>query len=283
MSYVPTDEDLSKYEERESSSGHRFLDYEQGLGAQLAQSGAMGGYHLANLPSYAYEVITGKPLYHTPKPQLSDFIPESEAGQIGGHVGEIPGDILSLYAPGRFGLKALKALSRYHPFTKGQIGRQFQHSLESMEKAGLKNPLSYKQLQELNELLSHPALKEGGRAGRALTPQGIGSIIEEGAQGAVPARHSAQSLLGDLERVLPGSGESILANTRVRPLKEQILESLIKGARDEGLEEEANAYQKAREGARRYHKTRKTIKKVIKPLSIGALIKAGISGAKNLP
>lgn len=287
MSYVPSEEDLNQYEEQQPSFGRKALDYEKGLFAQLGQSGAMAGYHLANAPSYAYEAFSGKPLYTTPKPQLDEFIPESEAGQTGKHVGETASDIASLIIPGRLLGRGASALMKYHPLSKGQMGRQFQRPVIAMEQAGVRAPMSYQQLQELSELLSHPALEQGGSTGRALTSQGRNALIQGGSQGNVPALHSAQSLLGDLERAIPSRGESYLASTRVRPLKEQILEAIQQGARTEGLSEEAENYQQARQGARRYFKTKENIrkvgKKVGKPLSVAAMIKAGLMGIKNLP
>lgn len=287
MSYVPSDEDLNQYEQQQPSFARKAIDYEKGLFSQLGQSGAMAGYHLANLPSYGYEAITGNSLYTTPKPALDQFIPESESGQTGKHVGETASDIASYILPGRLLQRGLQAASRYHPLTKGQMGRQFQAPISAMEEAGIRSPMSYQQLQELNDLLSHPALEQGGATGRALTAQGRNALLNEAGQGNVSALHSSQSLLGDLERAIPSRGESILANTRVRPLKEQILESIQQASRSAGMPEEAENYQQAREAARRYFRTKGAIKKagntVGKPLTIAALIKMGLSGIKNLP
>ena len=83
--------------------------------------------------------------------------------------------------------------------------------------------------------------------------------------------------------MLPQGGEALLSTTRVRPLKEQLLEAIKKGAGEVGLEKEADKYLKAREAARRYYRTRKAIKKISKPLGIAALLKTGITGIKNLP
>ena len=90
-------------------------------------------------------------------------------------------------------------------------------------------------------------------------------------------------MLGDLERVIPRLGESALASSRVRPLKEHLLDQIMQGMRDEGLIEEAENYQGARQGARRHYRTKKAIGKAAKTLSGAALIKLGLSGLKNLP
>jgi len=283
MSYMPSEEDLRQYENEQPSFGRKAMDYEQGLAAQLLQSGANAGYHLGMLPSYGYEALTGKQGYSLVKPDISQFVPESEAGQTGRHVGETVSDIASIMIPGRAAIRGLRALSQYHPFTKGQMGRQFQGPIDAAEQAGIRAPMSYRQLQELNELLSHPALEQGGRTGRALTAQGRGALIEGGVQGNISALHSAQSLLGDLERAIPGLGESYLARTKVRPMKENILEALQNSMREGGLTEEAGNYQNARQAARRYYNTRKAIKKVAKPLSWAAALKTALSAAKALP
>lgn len=283
MSYMPSEEDLSQYENEQPSFGRKVLDYEQGLTSQLLQSGANAGYHLGMAPSYGYEALTGKPGYSLVKPDVSGFMPESEAGQVGKHVGETTADIASLILPGHAATRGLRALSRYHPFTKGQMGRQFEAPINAAEQAGVRAPMSYRQLQELNDLLSHPALEARGATGRALTPAGRGALIEGGSQGSIPALHSAQSLMGDLERVIPGLGESQLARTRVRPMKEQILEHIMEGMRQGGLPEEAENYQNARQAGRRYFQTRGALKKVAKPLTWAAALKMALSGVKALP
>ena len=283
MSYIPSEEALKQYDETQPSLAHSYKDYLQGYGTQLAQSAAKGGYHLGMAPSYGYEALTGHPLYSLIKPDISEYIPESEAGQTGRHVGETISDIGSLLIPGRLGLRALRAISRYHPLTKGQMGRQFQEPINAAEESGITRPIDNNRLYELNDLLSHPALEAHGAAGRGLTPMGRQAVIQGAAEGEIPSLHSAQSLLGDLERVIPGLGETSLARTRVRPLKEHILEQIMQGMREGGLTEEAENYRGAREGARRHYRTRATVKKIAKPLSIGALIKLALSGAKSLP
>jgi hypothetical protein len=266
-----------------SSLGRSYKDYLQGYGTQLAQSAAKGGYHLGMAPSYGYEALTGHPLYSLVKPDISDYIPESEAGQTGKHVGETVADLATMMAPGRLGLRGLSALLRYHPLTKGQMGRQFQGPINAAEEAGVNARLSPRDIYELDQLLSHPALEARGAAGKALTPMGRASLIEGASRGEVPSLHSAQSRLGDLERVIPKQGESILASTRVRPLKERILEAIEQGMQEEGLGEEAQQYRNARQGARRHYRTRKAIGKTAKTLSGAALIKLGLSGLKSLP
>lgn len=283
MSYIPSEEELNQYENENPSFGRKAMDYEQGLLAQLLQSGANAGYHLGMSPSYAYEAITGKPGYSLTKPDISEFIPESEAGQTGKQVGETVSDLASFLVPGRIAGRGVSALSRFHPFTKGQMRRQFQQPINAAEQAGVRAPMSYRQLQELSDLLSHPALEARGGAGRSLTPQGRGAIIEGGTQGRISALHSAQSLLGDLERSIPGMGESYLASTRVRPMKEQLLEHIQQGMREAGLPEEAENYQNARQAARRYYNTKRAVKSVVKPISWIAALKMAMSAAKGLP
>ena len=283
MSYIPSEDALKQYDEPESSLGHSYKEYLQGLGTQLAQSGAKAGYHLGMAPSYGYEAVTGHPLYSLVKPDISQYIPESEAGQTGKHVGETVGDIASLMIPGRLAQRGLRALSQYHPLTKGQMGRQFQGPINAAEEAGITRPLDNNRLYELSDLLSHPELAPRGAAGRGLTDLGRHAVVQEAAEGGVPGLHSAQSLLGDLERVVPGLGESSLVRTRIRPLKEHILEQIMQGMREGELPEEAERYQAAREGSRRHFRTKAAIKKVAKPMSLAALAKLVFSGAKSLP
>ena len=268
---------------KQPSFGHKALDYEKGLFTQLAQSAANGGYHAGMLPSYAYEAISGHPLYSLIKPDISGYIPESEAGQTGQHVGESVADIASLMLPGRLAQKGLRAILKYKPLTKGQMSRQIQGPIGAAEEAGIKRPLGNNQLYELNDLLSHSALEPRGAAGRGITPLGRHAQVQEAAEGKIPGLHSAQSLLGDLERVLPELGESPLIRTRIRPLKEHILEQIMQGMKEGGLPEEAENYQTAREAARRHFRTKKAIKKIAKPMSLAALAKLVFSGAKNLP
>ena len=294
MSYIPSEEDMSQYDEPEQadpSFGKKVLDYEGGLGAQVFKSAAKGGYNVAhflgNLPSDAYESVSGHPLYKDwiKKPNeeaIEGLFPQSESGQTGKHVGESVVDIAKLMTLRGIGSPALRAASRYHPFTKGQMGRQFNQPIDAAEQAGVRAPLSYRQLQELHELLSHPALEQGGRAGRSLTAQGRGALIEGGSQGNIPALHSAQSLMGDLERAIPRAGESYLASTRVRPMKEQLLEHIQQGMRQHGLTEEAENYQNARQAARRHFQTRAALKKAIKPVTWVAALKTALSAAKEL-
>ena len=288
MSYIPSEEALNQYEQPEQeapSLASKYKDYLQGLGSELLQSGAKGGYNVAMLPSNAYKAATGHPLYSliNPDSTFSQFIPESEAGQTGKDVGDTVSDIASILAPGSVASRGLRALSAYHPFTRGQMRRQFHQPIGAAEQAGIRAPLSYRQLQQLHELLSHPALEQGGSAGRSLTPQGIGALIEGASEGNVPSLHSSQSLMGDLERAIPSRGESYLASTRVRPMKEQLLDSIQRGMREVGMPEEAQNYQNARQASRRYYQTKKIMKKVAKPLSLAALVRAAISGVKNLP
>jgi hypothetical protein len=284
MSYIPSEEAMSMYEQPKQSFGSKYLDYLQGAGTQLLQSGSNAGRELGMLPSYGYEALTGNKGYTLAKsPDLSEFIPKSESGQIGKNVGELASEAISHMVPAHLAYRGLRTFSRYHPLTKGQMGRQFQEPINAAHQAGVRAPLSYRQLQEMNQLLSHPALEAGGGAGRSLTAMGRGSLIEGGAQGRIPALHSAQSLLGDLERLISRMGESELASTRVRPMKEQILDAIQNSMREGGLTEEAGNYQNARQAARRYYRTRAAIKKVAKPLSLASLIKAGMSAAKSLP
>jgi len=287
MSYIPSEDALNQYDTSRTSLGKSYKDYLQGYGTQLLQSGAMGGYHLANLPSYAYEAITGNPLYTTPKPDVTEFIPKSEAGQIGKHAGETVADITSFMIPGRLGLRGLRALTRYHPLTQGQMGRQIQGPINAAQESGITHQLAPKDIYELDQLLSHPGLESGGSTGRALTPLGRQAIIEGAHEGSLPSLFSGQSLLGDLERAIPRQGEAILASSRIRPLKERILEGIQQSMREGGLTNEAEELQQGREAARRYYKTRERMRKigktVGKPLSIAALIKAGLSAAKKLP
>jgi hypothetical protein len=163
------------------------------------------------------------------------------------------------------------------------MSRQFQGPINAAENAGIRAKLSPRDIYDLDQLLSHPALEARGAAGKALTPMGRGAIIEGASRGEIPSLHSGQSRLGDLERVVPGLGESILSTTRIRPLKERILESIQQSMREGGLEEEARKYRDARTGARRHYQTKAAIKKGVKTLSAGALIKMALSGAKALP
>ena len=283
MSYVPSEEDLGQYESESPSFGSKYKDYLQGSLTQMLQSGANAGRHLGMLPSYGYEAITGKEGYSLPKADLSEFIPQSESGQIGKHVGETASDIASLMIPGRAITRGAQALIRYHPLTRGQMGGQIQGPINAAEEAGLTHPLSYRQLQELHDLLSHPALEARGAAGRAITEAGRNAVLNGAAEGNFSALHSGVSLLGDLERAVPKLGESYLARTRIRPLKEQILEGMQNRMRQGGLEDEAENLQQGRQAARRYYETRRRLKKITKPLSVAALIKSGISAVKNLP
>lgn len=267
-----------------SSLGHSYKDYLQGLGSQLLQSSSQAGYHLGMAPSYGYESLTGHPLYSLVKPaDFNKYTPNSEAGQTGKHVGETVRDIASLILPGKLAQKGLKALSQYHPLTKGQMGRQIQSPINAAEEAGIKVQLSPKEIYELDQLLGHPGLEKGGATGKALTPLGRHAIIEGATKGRPSAIHSAQANLGHLERAIPGLGESELASTRVRPLKDVLLKSLDKAMREGGLEEDADKFQQARQGSRRHYQTRSAIKNGVKTLSFGALLKMALSGAKNLP
>lgn len=289
MSYIPSEEEINQYEDNQPSFGKKALDYEKGLGTQLLKSGSKGGYNiahfLANLPSNAFEAISGKPLYKdiVPKPDVEEFFSKSESGQTGKHVGETVSDLASLMIPGSAANKALRALSKFHPLTKGQVGRRFEGPIKAAENAGVRRELDNNRLYDLNDLLSHPALEAKGAAGRGLTPMGRQAVIQGAAEGNIPSLHSAQSLLGDLERVIPGLGESALASSRVRPLKEHILEQIIQGMKEKGIPEEAENYQQARAGAKRYYQTKKNIKKITKPLSIAAIIKGLMGASKNLP
>lgn len=179
--------------------------------------------------------------------------------------------------PGSIAIKGLKAFSKFHPLTKGQMGRQFEEPLNAAEQAEVRHELPNNQLFELNDLLSHPALEARGAAGRSLTAQGRQAAIQGAAEGRPSALHSSQSLLGDLERVLPGLGESELVSQRVRPMKDFILNHLKEGMENKGIIEESENYTKAREAARRYFKTNKNIKKLAKitgvPTTLAAIVK----------
>lgn len=287
MSYVPTEEDLKLYEEPEPSLAHSMKDYLQGYGSQLLQSGGEGLRHVAKLPSYAYEAATDKPLYDIPKPDFLKYVPESEAGQTGKHVGETVSDIAAAIIPGRLGIRGLRALMRYHPLTTGQMGRQIRRPINEANEAGVRAPLSHREIYELNELLSHPELARGGATGKSLTPMGIQSMLEGATEGRMDPLFSAQSRMGDLERVLPRLGERDLAARRVRPMKERILEEMQQQMRASGLEPQADELQYAREAARRHFRTKENIRRVGKavgkPLSLAALLRAAITGVKHLP
>lgn len=271
--------DLLK-EEEPSSLAHSYAEYLKGYSNQLFESGAKGGYHLGMTPSYLWEAITGHPLYSLVKPEETGYIPESNAAKVGQYAGEKVASLSSLLAGGTLASTISRALTRYHPLTKGQVGRQIRRPINAAEGANVRFPLSYRQLHELDQLLSHPGLERGGSTGRALTPMGRNSVLEGASEGRPNTLFSAQSLLGDLERAIPSRGESILASTRVRPLKIEILEGLQNAMREASLEREANELQLAREGARRHYQTRKAIHKVMKPLSIAALIRSAVRGMK---
>ncbi len=283
MSYVPSEEALSQYDEPKGSFGHSVKDYEKGLFAQLLQSGAMAGYHLGNSPSYAYEALTGKPGYRLEKPDVTSFIPESEAGQTGQHVGESVSELIPKILGGRLAGAGFRALTQYHPLTKGQMGRQIQGPIDEAEQAGIRRPLSMRNIYELSQLLSHPALESGGSTGQALTPMGIQSILQGASEGRIPTLNSGQSLMGHLERAISKQGENDLVRTRVRPMKDLILNEIQQGMREGGLENSADRFQTARQGARRYYRTNRAVKKIAKPLSLIAILRSAISGVKNLP
>lgn len=275
MSYIPSEEALNQYDQPNSSLGKSYSDYLKGLGAQLSQSAAMGGYNIAKtlLPKS----------FDVPKPDVLGFAPESEASQTGKNVGETVADIASLMIPGRLGLKGLSAVNKFMPFTKSQMSRQFQEPIDAAEKAGIKRGLDANRLYELSDLLSHPALEPRGAAGRGLTSMGRHAAVQGAAEGDIPSLHSAQSLLGDLERVVPAMGEISLARTRITPLKKYILEQITQGMKDAGLNKEAENYNLARAAAQRHFKTKSAIKKGAKAITLGALIKTGLEAAKKLP
>lgn len=266
-----------------TSLAHSYGDYLKGLGSGILQSGAEAGRQVGMTPSYIYEAFAGKPLYNLVKPDVLGFAPPSEAGDTGKEVGQTVGNIGSAISGGRLGSMLFRALSRYHPLTKGQMGRQFEAPINAAEEAGVRAPLDNNRLLELNDLLSHSALEPRGAAGRGLTPMGRHAVVQEASEGLIPGLHSAQSLLGDLERVVPGLGESSLARTRIRPLKEHILDQITRSMEKEGLGKEARNYSSAREGAKRHYQTRGAIKKAAKTVTGAALIKAGLSGLKKLP
>ncbi len=285
--------DWDKLEDASSNEDHMdhaptslaksYKDYLQGLGTQLFQSGSNAGYHLGMLPSYGYEALTGNPGYSLIKPEYEQYIPKSEAGHTGKDIGDLTSNIISSILPARLGLRGLNAASRFHPFTKGQIGRQIQQPINAAEAAGIRAPLSTREIYELNDLLGHPALEHRGAAGKALTNLGRESLIEGASEGSIPSLHSAQGNLGALERVLPELGEADLVNRRIRPMKDIILDKITQAMREGGQEESAENYTTARQGARRHYQTRKIVKKALKPLSIAALIRTAISGAKHIP
>lgn len=287
MTYIPTEDVLKQYEQLEPSISKSYKDYLQGAGISGLQAASNLGANIAQVPSDIYSYFTGKEGYKAPRPNLEEYIPESEYGQLGKNVGQTASDLIALMLPGRLGVKGLQALNRYHPLTQGQMGRQLQGPMNAAEQAGVRAPLSPRDLFELDQLLSHPELQAGGRTGRAITPLGRQAIIEGASEGRPSALFSGQSNLGYLERAVPGLGEGELASTRIRPLKERILEGFQTAMRNAGLKEEADNLQQAREASRRYYKTRSNVKNVGKaigkPLSVAALIKAAISGAKSLP
>ncbi len=283
MAYIPTKEDLAQYSEPKSSIAHSYKDYLQGLGSGILQSGAEAGRSLAMTPSYLYEAATGKPGYNLVKPDVLGFSPNSDAGDTGKEIGNTVGNIGSSFYPGKWTTQALRAFSRYHPLTKGQMGRQFQNPINTAERAAIRGNIDNNHLYEMNDLFSHAALEPRGAASRGITPMGRQALVQEVAEGRVPGMHSAQSLLGDLERVLPELGESSLVRTRIRPLKEYILNEIIRSMQEGGIPESAEEYNTARQGARRHYQTRRLIKKAVKPLSLGALIKMAVSGGKSLP
>lgn len=286
MGYIPSEQDLNQYGEKKSSLAKSYKDYLQGYGTQLLQSGAMGGYHIANTILHGLNAVTGTDI-HPPKPDVTEFIPHSEAGQTGKHVGESVSDLVTALLPARLGLRGLQALSRYHPFTKGQIGRQHQGPFDAAEEAGIRHYLSPRDFHELDTFLEHPGLERGGGTGRSLTPLGRQAIMQGISEGRPSAIHSGQSNLGYLERAIPALGESELASRYIRPLKDRMNEGFQQSMRNGGLEEQADRLRQAREGAARYYRTQRGLKKigkaVGKPLSIGALIKAALTGAKGLP
>jgi hypothetical protein len=288
MSYVPSEEALNQYEEKEPSLGAKYKDYLKGLGSTYLQEGAMGGYHLANLPSYAYEAITGKPLYHLPKPDVTEFIPESEAGQFGKEVGSTASDLIRLMAPSNLALRGANALTRYHPLTSRQVGRPFrevEHGIANAEQRPNFN-IPMRDVYEASDLLSHPALQAGGSTGKSLTPMGIASLMQGLTESEYPAIMSTKSLLNHLTRALPKGGEGHLAQTRVNPLEQRLMGNVYEGLNNAGLTEEAGILQRGMEAARRHYKTKENIgeikRAILKPLGIGAVMKALFSGVKKL-
>lgn len=154
MSYVPSEEALGQYDEPEASLASKYKDYLQGLSVQTLQQGANAGREIGMLPSYAYEAATGKPGYSLKKSDLSEFIPDSESGQTGKNIGGIVSDIASYMIPGHAASRGLRALSRYHPFTRGQMGNQFNEPINAAEQAGVRAPLSYHLCKAINLQIS---------------------------------------------------------------------------------------------------------------------------------
>jgi len=301
MSFIPTEEDLSKYgskpwgkrdqyiEGQQEKGGvvgnalRQYGDYLKGAGAGLLQSGAEGGRSVAMLPSTLYEMATDEPLYDLPKPDVLGFAPQSDAGQLGKGIGQFEGDAFKTALESLYGGQALGQANRYHPLTKRLMGRQIQNPLNAAEEAGARFNLSPRQMNEANELLSHPALSAEGQTSKALTPMGRESLMRGLQQGGPQAGHSVQSLMGELMRTIPRLGESQLANARVRPLQESILDAMMESMEDAGVPEEARNYQAGREGARRYYRTQAGVKRAAKAVSPMTYLKMALSALKGSP
>lgn len=286
MAFVPTDKDLSQYGSK--PWGMRdlpaaYVDYLKGAGLGMLQSGAEGGRNLAMLPSKAYEMITDEPLYDLPKPDVLGLAPESTGGKIGTQVGHFQGEAFKNALESLYGGQVLRAINRFHPLSKRLMGRQIQRPLDVAENQGVRFNLHPREIHNVNELLSHPALSAEGQTSKALTPMGREALIRSLQRGGPHAGHSTQSLLGELERTVSKLGENELVNTRIRPAKDLILRHMTESMEDAGLPEEAQNYQAGREGARRYYQTRAATKKAAKVISPMTYLKMALSALKASP
>jgi hypothetical protein len=167
----------------------------------------------------------------------------------------------------------------------GRPFREVEHGIANAEQRPNFN-IPYRDVYEASDLLSHPALQAGGSTGKSLTPMGIASLMQGLSESEYPAIMSTKSLLNHLTRALPKSGEGHLAQARVRPLEQRLMGHVNEGLNNAGLTEEADILQRGMEAARRHYRTKETArnirKAVLKPLGIGAIMKALYSGVKKL-
>lgn len=181
-------------------------------------------------------------------------------------------------------LAARRALA-YHPLTKAQRMRGIFNPLNAAEQQGARTTYPPELISNVEELLGHPQLQQGGRTGKQLTPMGIQAITEGLEGGSLGSGFSSQARLGDLRRVLPGLGEGDLVNQRITPTQDLLLRLMGQGMEDSGFSQEAQQFQQGRAAAGRSLRTQDALKKIGKPvgkaLSGGGILKTIMRLAKE--
>jgi len=142
-----------QYQQGSNTLPGKLGEYLQGYGPGLLQSGAEGGRDIARLISYLpralYAKAKDKPMYELPEVDVMGLAPKTEAGQLGGKVGQGVGELAKYLIPATKTTKAGYEAARVAapkiaskggdiaPVLKSIAAKPYKNQMKVLEEKGL--------------------------------------------------------------------------------------------------------------------------------------------------